>query len=197
MPDRSARRRRRAARAEAADRAGPRDRRRGGGHRTRCRLVPRGRARRHPLARLHLRQVPLLHRGPGEPVRRGAVHRLSDRWRLRRIRRGRRPLLLSDPWVVRRPRGGAVAVRGADRLSLAAHGRRGRAARDLRLRRRRPHRRSGRTAPGPAGVRLHAGGRRCGAGVRARAGRGVDRQLGGAAARRAGRRDRLRARWAR
>jgi Alcohol dehydrogenase GroES-like domain len=65
--------------------------------------VPRRRARRHPLARLHLRQMPLLRLRPGEPVRCGPVHRLPDRWRLRRIRRGRCPLLLSDPPGLRRP----------------------------------------------------------------------------------------------
>ena len=137
-----------------------------GGHRPRRRLVPRGRARRHPLARLPAPGAVIAPRAR-RTCAIGAVHRLSDRWRLRRIRRGGCPLLLSDPGRTRRPRGGAVAVRGLIGCSLAAHGRRGRAARDLRLRRRRSHRRSGRTTPGPAGVRLHAGGRPYGAGVRA------------------------------
>ena len=87
------------------------------------RSLPPGRARRHPVARLHLRQVPVLPGRPGEPVRCGALHRLSDRRRLRRVHGRGRPLLFSDPGAVRRPRGGAAAVRRADRLSLAAHGR--------------------------------------------------------------------------
>ena len=128
----------------------------------------------------------------GEPVRSRALHRLSDRRRLRRIHCRRCPLLLSAARRLRRRRGGAALVCRADRLSLAAHGRRCRAPRHLRLRRRRPHRRPGGPAPGPAGLRLHPRGRPRGAGVRARPRRGLGRQLRRAAARGARRRDHLR-----
>ncbi len=52
----------------------------------------------------------------------------------------------------------------------AAHGRRCRTPRHLRLRRGGAHRRPGRAVPGPAGVRLHPAGRYGGAGVRAASG---------------------------
>src|SRR5213592_1222024 len=55
--------------------------------------APRGGA----LARLELRRVPLLPLGTGEPVRSGALHGLPDQRRVRRIRGGGRPVLLSLP----------------------------------------------------------------------------------------------------
>ena len=75
---------------------------------------------------------------------------------------------------------------------LKMAGRRG-ASGDLRLRRRRPHRHAGGALAGPPGVRVHASGRRAGAGVRARAGRRVGGRVRRDAARGAGRRDPLRA----
>src|SRR5213593_5046206 len=66
--------------------------------------------------------VPLLPLGTGEPVRSGALHGLPDRRRLRRIRGGGRPVLLSPAGPVRRSRGCAAAVRRADRVPIARRG---------------------------------------------------------------------------
>ena len=96
---------------------------------------------------------------PREPVRAGTLHRLSDRWRLRRIHRRRSALLLRHPRRLQRHRGRAAALRRPDRLPLAAHGRRGAAARPVRLRRRGAHHRPGRALAGPRGVCLHQPGR--------------------------------------
>ena len=63
-----------------------------------------------------------------------AVHRQGHRRRLRRVRGGRRALHLRPAREHERPRGGAAAVRRADRLPRAAARRRRRAARTLRLR---------------------------------------------------------------
>ena len=94
VPHRSPCRRRRAARSQAADRAGPRDRRaRCGDRRGRDRGRDR-RARRRALARLHLRRLSLLHERAREPVRSAAVHRLHPRRRLRDPRARRCALLL-------------------------------------------------------------------------------------------------------
>ncbi len=70
---------------------------------------------------------PKLPLGTRESLRSGALHRVSDRWGLRRGLHRRRALLLSDPRRLRRPAGGATPVRRADRISCASHGR-GRAA---------------------------------------------------------------------
>ena len=126
-------------------------------------------------------------------VRTRALHRLHDRWRLRGIHRGRRAFLFSHSGRLRRCRGRAAAVRGVDRLSLSAQGRRCAAARDLRVRRRRAHRRAGRAAPGSRGLRVHQAGRHRGAGVRAPSRRAVGRRFGRTSARTTGRRHHLRA----
>ena len=104
--------------------------------------------------------VPLLPRGPREPVRPRALHRLRPRRRLRRVRGRRRALLLPDPRRLPGPAGRAAAVRRADRPPRAADGRRRRAPRPLRLRRRGAHRLPGRPPRGPARVRVHARRRR-------------------------------------
>ncbi len=149
LPHRPARARRRGPRAPS-DRPRPPDHRHGRGD---------GGARRRAVAGLDGRHLPLLHQRPREPLRQRAVHRRGPQRRLRRVH-GRRPaLLLPDPGGLPRPPGGAAAVRGADRAPRAADDRRRRAARALRLRRLRPHRRPGRAAPGPARVRVHARGR--------------------------------------
>ena len=113
-----------------------------------------------------------------EPVRAGALHRLSDRRRLRRVHRRRPALLLRHPRRLQRHRGGAAAVRRPDRLSLAAHGGRGAAARHLRLRRRGAHHRAGGALAGPGGLRLHQPRRHRGAGIRPRAWRRMGGRLG-------------------
>ena len=95
--------------------------------------------------------LPLLPLRPREPVRRGPLHRLPPRRRLRRARRSRTSASAS-PFPERLPGspGRAAALRRPDRLPLAADGGRRRAARALRLRRLRAHRRPGRDAPGTA-----------------------------------------------
>ena len=87
-----------------------------------------GRARRRAVAGLDLRRLRLLPARRGKPVSEGAFHRLSDRRRLRRVRRRRRPLLLSSAWRVWRRRGRAVAVRRARSARAPGQGRRRRAA---------------------------------------------------------------------
>ena len=119
---------------------------------------------------------------PREPLRRAAVHGLSDRRGLCRIRDRRCQLLLRPAGELLGCRGGAAAVRRAHRLSLPAHGRRGGASGHLRLRRRRPHRGAGGPASGSIGLRLHPAGRRRGAGVRAWIGLRVGRRIGRGAA---------------
>ena len=113
-----------------------------------------GRPRRRPLARPAPAARAVLHRRARKPVRRAAVHRLPHRRRLRRVRHRRHALLLALPDGYARRRGGAAPVRGPDRLSGTADGRRGRAARAVRLRRggahlwrRWPRIRAGRSMP--------------------------------------------------
>ena len=124
---------------------------------------------RRPVARLDVRGVPRTAAAAGRTCASAARFTgLRHRRRLRRARRRRRALLLRAARGLRRPRGRAAAVRGADRPPRAADGRRRRAPRPLRLRRRRAHRLPGRAPPGPARVRLHARRRHRRAGVRAR-----------------------------
>ena len=130
LPHRPPRRRRRAARSEAAARPGPRDRRHGRGARRR-----RGRRSRVgdrvgvPWLGWTCGRCRFCLRGAREPLRRRALHRLPDRRRLRRVRRRRRALLLpAARGAIGDVDGRAAALRRADRLSRAAHGRR-RAAR--------------------------------------------------------------------
>ena len=75
--------------------------------------------------------------GPREPVRARDVHRLGRRRRLRDARDRARGLRAADPRRLRRPRGGAAAVRRRDRLPVAQaqRHRAGRPPRPLRLRR--------------------------------------------------------------
>ena len=61
---------------------------------------------------------------PRESVRAGALHRLPDRWRLQRVHRRRPAILLRHSGDLQRYRSGTAALRGSDRLPLAAHGRR-------------------------------------------------------------------------
>ena len=98
-----------------------------------------------------------LSRGTGKSLPIRALHRLSDRRRLRRMRPGRGRLLLSPAGADQRCRSGAAPVRRADRLPVLGQGRRGPADRALRLRRGGPHRRPGgaatraaRSMPSPA-----------------------------------------------
>ena len=137
----------------------PRDRRRRRAGRRRRPRAARRRARRRPVARVDLRHLPVLHVRPGEPVRRGAVHRLPDRRRLRRALRRRRAVLLPAPRPLRRRARRAAAVRRPDRLAGAGRRRRRPIDRHLRLRRGGAHRRPGRRrssaatsspSPGPA-----------------------------------------------
>ena len=110
--------------------------------------LPRGRPRRDRLARLGLRDVPLLRERPGEPLPERALHRVHAGRRLRRARRRRGALRLPPPRARHRRAHGAAPLRGAHRLPrAAARGRRG-ADRPLRLRRLRPHRRPGRAWQG-------------------------------------------------
>ena len=96
------------------------------------------------------------------------------------------------PPTVRRRRGGAAALRRADRLPLApGRGRRG-TGRPLRLRRGGAHRLPGRAAPGTRGLRADAPGGRARPGVRAIARRDVGGRHRGGAAGRARCRDPLR-----
>ena len=119
-----------------------------------------------PWLGFDLRRVPLLPRGPREPVRAGALHRLPDRRRLRRAGGRRRALLLRPAGRLRRRRGRAAALRRPDRPPRAADGRRGRAAdRALRLRGGGAHRGAGGAARGAGGLRLHPPRRRRGAGA--------------------------------
>ena len=183
MPHRPARGGRRTDRAEAAADPRPRDRRHGRRARRRRGPFRPWRSRRRALARLHLRRLRILPRRPREPVRAGAFHRLPDRWRLRRIHRRRPALLLRHAGRLQRRAGRAAAVRRPDRLPRAAHGGRWRAARALRLRRRRAYHCAGGALAGTPRVRLHQPGRHRRAGVRARTRRGVGRRLRPAAAR--------------
>ena len=158
LPHRPPHRRRRADRAEAAAGARPPDRRAG---------ARAGASASRPGERVG---VPWLGWTDGEcRYCRSGRENLCDRARftgydlrrrLRRARGGGRALLLPDPRRLRGPPGRAAAVRGADRLPDAAHGRRRRAARDLRLRRGGAHRLPGGRPPGPARVRVHARRRR-------------------------------------
>ena len=74
---------------------------------------------RRALARLDLRGLRILPRRSREFVRPRPLHRLPDRWRLCRADRRRPALLLCDRCALRRCRGGAAAVRRADRLPHA------------------------------------------------------------------------------
>ena len=85
-----------------------------------------------------------------------ALHRLRHRRRIRRVRGRRRALLLPDPGGLPGRAGGAADVRGADRLSRAAHVRRGAPDRLVRLRRLGAHPRAGVQLAGARGLRLHA-----------------------------------------
>ena len=86
------------------------------------------RARRRPLARAHLRRLPLLPRGPREPLRRRRLHRLHAATAATPSTRSpTRATAFPLPDALRRRRGGAAALRRADRLPLPAHGRRRRA----------------------------------------------------------------------
>ena len=113
---------------------------------------PRGRA----LARLGGRRLPLLPLGPREPLRPRGLHRLHRDGGYAELAVADERFCFPIPDGYPGPPGGAAPVRGADRLPRAAAGGRRRAARPLRLRRRRPHHLPGGAPPGPARVRLHA-----------------------------------------
>src|SRR5205807_10504406 len=115
---------------------------------------------------LDLRAVSLLPPWAGEPLPAGTVHRVSARRWLRGAGRGRPAVLLPYPGAVPGPRRGAAALRGTDRVPRPAAGGRCSSPRPLRVRRRRPPHRPGRTLSRVAGVRLHPRGRPRGAGVR-------------------------------
>ena len=124
-----------------------------------------------------LRQLRLLPRRPGKPLRPARVSPATARRRLCRARGRRRALLLADPRRISRRRGGAAALRRADRLSLAAHGRRARriglygfgAAAHIVA--------QVRATQGRRGLRLHPAGRHRRAGFRASHRRRLGRRL--------------------
>ena len=151
-----------------------------------------GIARRRALARPRLRPLPLLPKRARKSLRYAALHRLHPRRRLRHPYDRRRGLRLSARRRPRSGRGGAAALRRADRLAVAQNrGRRGnRSASTASARRRTSSRRS---AAGRAGGSSPSPSRRCGrAGLRPLAGRRLGRRLGRDAARPARRRDPLR-----
>ena len=117
-----------------------------------------GAAGRRSLARLDLRAVPLLPRRPREPLRRGALHGLRRRRRLRGGNGRGRALLLSDSRRLPGRPGRAAALRRPDRLSRVFVGGRRGAARAVRIRRGRAHRLPGRACRGAARLRVHAPG---------------------------------------
>ena len=173
--------------AEAAARARPPDRRR--------RTGATARRPRRAVARLDVRHLPLLPVRAREPLRRGALHRLRPRRRLRGVRGRRRALLLPDPRAATRTTaGGAAALRRADRLPLAAPGRRraSGSACTASARRRTSSRRSRGTRAGACSPSSGAGDDAARS-VRARARRGVGGRSRRAAAGAARRRDHLRA----
>ena len=179
LPHRSACRRRRAAAPEAAARPGPRDRRHvvetgEGADRVRAR-----RPGRRAVARLDLRRL--------RAIAAAGRENLCDRARFTgyQIDGGYAELTVADAALLLcRFRPASATSQAAPLLCAGLIGYRalrmagdGGAARHLRLRRRRAHRRPGRAPSGPAGLRLHAA-RRCrGAGLRARARRGLGRRL--------------------
>ena len=116
---------------------------------------------------------------PREPLRRRPLHRLRPRRRLRRVRRRRRALLLSHcRRAIRRSAGRAAALRRADRLPRAAHGRRRRARSASTASARRPT--SSTQVARYQGREVYAftrPGDTRGAAVRARARRGLGRRL--------------------
>ncbi len=99
----------------AADSGAPDRRGRGGAGRGRGGLRGR-RPGRGALAGVHLRDVPLLRAGAGEPVRQRAVHGLRPRRRIRRVHGRLCEVLLPPAGRLRRHGGRAAALRGADRL---------------------------------------------------------------------------------
>ena len=148
------------------------------GHQIVARVESGRPARRRPVARMDLRRVRVLPQRPREPLPPGALHRPRHRRGLRRVRRGRRAVLLPDPGRLPGRPGRPAAVRGPHRLPLPADVRRRAAPRALRLRRGRAHPRPGRARAGPRGLRVHARRRRRRTGVRARARRDVGRPVG-------------------
>ena len=80
---------------------------------------------------------------PGESVRPGPLHRIPDRRRVCRVRRGGSALLLSASSRLRRCGGGTAALRRPDWLSRAAPGGRRQAPGAVRVRRGRAHHRAG------------------------------------------------------
>ena len=166
------------ARPDAACRSGARG---GGGRRgsgAGRRAHPARAAFRRALAWLDLRRVPLLQRGPGESLRERAVHRLSPPRRLRGGNPGRRALLRADPRRLFRRTRRSVAVRRPHRLSQLEAGRGGRASRDLRIRRRGPHRRPGGPDAKSGRLCFCPSRRPAGRGVRPRTRRGLGRTFG-------------------
>ena len=197
MPHRPAPGRGRPAAAPARRRARPRDRRRGrragAGRDAASRLGDRVGVAwlRHTCGAL-----PLLPRGPGEPVPGSALHRLGRRRRLRRVRRGPRGATptgcrttFDDAQAAPLLCAGIIGYRALRRAALPP----GRPARHLRLRRRRPT--SPPRSPSPQGATVHvltrsAAGPRAGAGAR----RGLGARRRRRAARAARRRHPVRAR---
>ncbi len=147
-------------RAEAAAGARPPDRRHGGRGGGGGGALRGRRPGRRPLARLDRGELPLLPRAgartsattPASPATTSTA--ATPSWRSPTSASASR-----SPRAIRR-RGGAAALRRADRLPGAAAGRRGRADRLLRLRRLGPHPLPGRRPPGAARLRLHPRGRR-------------------------------------
>ena len=127
---------------------------------------------RGAMARPHLRDVPVLHLGPREPVHGSAVHGLGPRRRVRRVRRRGRGLRLRPSRRVRRCGGGATALCGDHRLPGAAAGQspRGGTPRHLRLRRLGAHHGAGRAGPRRPRPRHDAVTRGASPGARARGG---------------------------
>ena len=95
-----------------------------------------------------------------EPVSGRAIHRLSDRRRLRRPCGGRRALRVPPAGSYDDADAAPLLVCGPHRLSRVSNGRRRQAPRALRLRRGRAHHRAGRRAPGTRDLRLRDSRRR-------------------------------------
>src|SRR5439155_20349951 len=131
-----------------------------------CEPLFAGRAHRRALARLRRRNLPLLPPRPREPLPASEIYRLPPRWRLCRVSRRRRALLLSAAARILGLAGGTTALRRLDWLSRPAVGRRRAAARTLWFWRLGAHHCPGRPVPGPPRLRVHVAGRLTKAGLR-------------------------------
>ena len=155
LPHRPACGRRRTAGPEAADRAGPRDRRPDRGRRAKASVCEPGARVGVPWLGHACGHCPYCMKRAREPLRRAALHRLHPRRRLRDPYDRRRGLRVPARRRPRSGRDGAAALRRPDRLALAEGRGRRRGDRHLRLRRRGAYHRAGLPLAGTARLRLH------------------------------------------